>query len=97
MSELQHYYDECAYSGSWKRLDPEECGCKGSGWFLSQVDTWHKCSIHHDGSQRHPEDDYVSEDDIEPEGGPLRSPLVEPIPTVGVILPPQFDEDDIPF
>lgn len=40
----------------WKDEDPALCGCHGSGWFLSEVDTIHKCSIHWVG-QPHPEDD----------------------------------------
>lgn len=36
--------------------DPEDCACRGSGWVLSQVDTWHKCPVaSHAGP--HPEDD----------------------------------------
>lgn len=35
--------------------DPEQCLCRGSGWALSDVDTWHQCPIHYK-NQRHPED-----------------------------------------
>ncbi len=35
--------------------DPKQCGCHGTGWILSDFDTWHQCPAHHKG-QRHPED-----------------------------------------
>jgi hypothetical protein len=53
MSELAHYYSSVC-TGYWKAQNPAECGCGGGGWFLSDVDTWHRCSIHHRG-QPHPE------------------------------------------
>ena len=46
---------EAAQMGQWKALDPEECGCGGSGWFLSDLDTWHPCHIHNDCDCCHPE------------------------------------------
>lgn len=55
MSELQACYDS-ARSGIWQDEDPASCGCRGSGYFLSQVDTVHKCHFHGDGAV-HPEDD----------------------------------------
>ena len=38
--------------------DPTECICKGSGWRLSNYDTWEQCSYtaHREGNERHPED-----------------------------------------
>ena len=48
MSELQQCYDN-AKAGWWILEDASECGCRGSGWLLSQVDTLHKCYIHNDG------------------------------------------------
>ncbi len=59
MSILQDIYNE-ATSGIWKDLDQNKCGCRGRGWFLSDVDTWHHCHIHNTG-QAHPEDDYDRE------------------------------------
>lgn len=59
MSELQNYYNNVA-SGSFANPNRELCGCRG-GWFLSQVDTWHKCP-YHDHDARHPEDDYDCDD-----------------------------------
>jgi len=42
---LQAIYDE-ARQGSWQDTNPSKCGCRGRGWYLSDLDTWHKCSIH---------------------------------------------------
>lgn len=61
MSELQSYYDtfRCGY---WACENENDCPCHGSGWALSDVDTWHECPIHFHG-QMHPEaiDGYVNE------------------------------------
>lgn len=58
MSELTNCY-EAARVGTWMHPEASRCGCKGKGWFLSEVDTWHSCGFHFDG-QLHPEggDDY---------------------------------------
>lgn len=41
--------------------DAAQCGCRGHGWFLSQVDTWHECPVHYT-DQPHPEsEDYGDE------------------------------------
>lgn len=34
---------------------PELCGCRGGGWWLSNYDTWHQCQAHYKG-QKHPEE-----------------------------------------
>lgn len=49
---LQQTYNACA-RGEFSHPDPELCGCRG-GWFLSDLDTWHKCPEHYE-NQRHPE------------------------------------------
>ena len=54
MSELQSYYDAFK-TGAWADPDPKKCLCRGFGWALSDVDTWHECPIHK--GHRHPEDD----------------------------------------
>ncbi len=61
MSELQSYAEEFqrAY---WADEDPAQCGCRGNGWALSDVDTWHECPIHHCG-QLHPEDSAFDTDE----------------------------------
>jgi len=61
---LQAYYDDFR-SAPWAHEDPSLCGCRGSGWALSDVDTWHECPIHYRKGQGHPEDDYP-EDEVEP-------------------------------
>ncbi len=53
-SELQDYFNMVAYGGDdspppWIREEAAECGCRGSGWFLSQVDTYHRCPLHFHG------------------------------------------------
>ena len=46
MSEIDTYYAEVAKGGGWAHPDPDLCGCGGSGVFLSQVDTFHRCGLH---------------------------------------------------
>jgi hypothetical protein len=54
MSDLQLYYDYFR-TGYWADPDPQQCLCRGRGWALSDVDTWHKCPCHYKG-QLHPEE-----------------------------------------
>ena len=42
--------------GGWEHPAPSKCPCKGTGWALSNLDTWHKCQVHGFGTQ-HPEND----------------------------------------
>ena len=85
MSEIQQYMDEYVGRAAWARESIFECGCRGTGWFLSAVDTRHECPAH----PGHP-----YPDEYEPEGceEDLTIPLVEPkvYELVG-------HEDDIPF
>ena len=54
---LQSYYDNFANTSRWQDNDPEQCGCGGSGWWLSELDTWHRCGTHGTKeNSRHPED-----------------------------------------
>lgn len=49
-------------SSQWSDIDPTICACKGSGWVLSDLDTWHKCSSHFNKELGHPEEnDYFDE------------------------------------
>ena len=90
MSELQHYYSEYACGHGWVREDAAECGCRGNGWWLSQVDTWHKCSHHYVAGQAHPED-HMSDDECDVgEAAPVVAYIAPASPTV-------YDENDIPF
>ena len=85
-SELQQYYDAvCRNPSLWSHPDPAECGCHGSGWWLSDVDTWHECPAHYTG-QTHPECEDLPEEEVE---GPQL-----PAPRLG---PMDWKEDDIPF
>jgi hypothetical protein len=82
MSELSHYYNEVACNSStWSHPDKKHCGCRGSGWWLSELDTWHECP-YHDGP--HPDhDDEGNYDDMV---------VVIPEPRS-----PRPEDDDIPF
>lgn len=51
--ELQSYYDSFR-TGYWAEEDETACPCRGNGWALSDVDTWHECPIHFEG-QLHPD------------------------------------------
>lgn len=87
MSELQQYYSAVC-NGYWKAEDPSECGCRGSGWFLSDVDTVHQCSMHYTG-QPHPEYD----EDIF--SGPVQQFAY--VPANRQLCEFGWDEDIIPF
>lgn len=39
----------------WAIPNPRSCPCNGSGWLLSDFDTWHACGFH--GPAPHPEDE----------------------------------------
>ncbi len=54
-SELSLYFDAFK-TGYWAHPVASECLCRGSGWALSEVDTWHKCREHYEG-QRDPDDE----------------------------------------
>ena len=88
MSEYQQYYDEF-HSGYWADPNPKLCRCHGSGWALSELDTWHECHIHHTPGQRHPEDD--SEPTPLPDG--FIAPTVPQMDDSDI----SFDDNDIPF
>lgn len=44
--ELEYRYME---SGRWSEMNPSRCPCGGKGYVLSDLDTWHKCSVHGEG------------------------------------------------
>lgn len=48
-------------SGLWAHINPDACPCKGHGWLLSALDTWHQCPLH-GHNVPHPEDDRTSFD-----------------------------------
>lgn len=43
-------------SGRWAEINPVRCPCRGSGWLLSDFDTFHACPVHGNGVP-HPEDE----------------------------------------
>jgi len=49
------------------RIDPRDCPCKGTGYVLTDYDTWEKCSVHHFG-QAKPEGRDLTE---MPDGRPI--------------------------
>ncbi len=52
---LQDCYNHLEHYREWQHPDPNECGCFGTGWYSSDLDTYHEC-LHHGGTP-HPEDD----------------------------------------
>lgn len=109
MSELSHYYENFR-TAYWRDEDPEVCRCKGHGWALSEVDTWHQCPTHYCG-QLHPEADCGSEEEQAAEDLRSRSQwavdrgLAMWLPSISnAITVPDVaaaagldDEDEIPF
>ena len=59
-------------SGHWAHLLPTECPCHGSGWLLSNFDTFHRCPIHGQGVP-HPEMDY----DLDPADADPTAPVFD--------------------
>lgn len=88
-NEYEAHYRNCE-AGYFAHPDASQCGCRGSGYYLSQLDTWHECPYHHVAGQAHPEDPGPEEYEAEP-ADPTESAPTEPAP------PPDFDEEDIPF
>ncbi len=98
---LQDYYDEFRM-GYWADPDPKVCLCRGSGYALSDVDTWHECPIHFKKGQRHPEDPYPDEMPSPEEMKAVMDecnrndpPEGEPCPSPEPYKP--LTDDDIPF
>lgn len=46
---LQQYYDNFAKTGAWSDPEAEHCGCRGGGWWHSELDTLHQCRYHYKG------------------------------------------------
>ena len=87
MSELQSYYDAFK-TGAWAHADASKCPCGGSGWALSDVDTWHECPVHYHG-QAHPED-LGFEDEA-----PVEAAALAELELHGAPVAPECD--DLPF
>jgi hypothetical protein len=77
-SEHALYFHEVACGSAWVDEDEAACGCRGSGWWLSELDTFHKCPLHAPDAP-HPLDEEVPEDDALL-GLPL-DPLVQALPS----------------
>lgn len=91
MSEYEQYYEACE-RGMFSDPDKQYCGCKGAGWFLSQVDTWHKCPEHYDGSpDPESQQDYDDDGSAAVEIAPVSvEPPAPPLETTEI-------DDEIPF
>lgn len=50
-----HIVNQLDNSAVWAETNPNTCPCGGSGWLLSDYDTFHRCHIH--GGTPHPEDE----------------------------------------
>lgn len=81
-SEYSAYYEACRTG--WWACEDETCPCGGRGWWLSQLDTWHRCPVH-GGSGPHPES---LDDEFDGWEGPVQQTAPEA---------PLWGEDDIPF
>ena len=44
---LQGYFDNFCRSGAWRHHNPASCGCRGTGYFVSDLDTIHRCAEHY--------------------------------------------------
>jgi len=79
---LQAYYDEFSRC-YWASHNAAECGCKGHGWALSDVDTWHECPIHK--GMPHPESEPEEPSDEQVEASQEAA------------MAAAFESDDLPF
>lgn len=87
MSSLENSYEGFrTHKELWSDPCPEACRCHGSGFALSDVDTWHTCPYHYVAGQRHPEDDYECDDAICTPHDPVT-------PSISEVL----GDDDLPF
>lgn len=86
----QYYHEVACNSSTWAHTDPSLCGCRGGGWWCSEVDTWHKCPIHKPNAC-HPE--YYSLEDFEDDPAPVQS--FAPDHEKGYA--PDYEDNDIPF
>lgn len=102
MSELEQYHREHACAGAWADPDKALCGCRGRGWWLSEVDTTHRCRYHYDG-QPHPEEEdaavFAAYDAWVAAGRPAPVPPPPPGPVFDICSnePPPLADDEMPF
>jgi len=88
-------------TGAWATEDKEHCPCRGAGWCLSDLDTWHRCPVHGRGKMHPKMRDLYEEECAENERAWKEDPVViSDIVVVGKPLtsPPQrANSDDLPF
>jgi hypothetical protein len=60
---MQHEYNEMC-SGRWAEVNPSKCPCRGRGYLLSDLDTWHQCPQHGAGVP-HPETEMEEPSDFD--------------------------------
>ena len=85
-------------SGLWAEPWSETCPCRGSGWLLSDFDTWHRCPVHGRGvphPEEYPEDHEV--EDYGPSLGKAMAVSYGEIPAGKGFGPPLDPDDDLPF
>jgi hypothetical protein len=75
--------------GYMSNTDPEQCGCGGGGWILTDFDTWEECPCHR--GMMHP-DDYSPEYEGE---GFLKAEKIIPAEPKRILS--EEERDDIPF
>lgn len=87
-------------TGAWAEEDEKNCPCHGSGWCLSDLDTWHSCPVHNTG-QMHPKKRDIYMDALEEHRRAMQedSVFITDIVVVGEPLKkaPQQEPDDCPF
>jgi hypothetical protein len=64
-SEAGAYFEIFSLS-YWADPDPNKCRCGGTGWALSELDTWHCCPIHGKGMPHPEEFEALDEEDAAP-------------------------------
>ena len=67
----EHEYRELQ-SGRWALVNPSTCPCRGHGWLLSDLDTFHRCPMHGSGVP-HPESDDEAFEGFDMQGHLLRA------------------------
>lgn len=66
MTMLQDMYDDLR-TGFWANRNPNRCPCRGSGWYLSDLDIPFRCRLHGRGVPE-PTDDGENSDGFDYQG-----------------------------
>ena len=83
-TEVDQYMIECTDPRAWAHQDANQCGCKGSGWWLDAMDGWHQCPLHEGDHPEADPDDSIPLAGVAPATGPY-------------LLKTEVDPEDIPF